>query len=412
MLVAIGFLAIRMVIIYHYFLSYRANHAQAFSDFNFYYYAFDAVLRSAHDPSLIYNTDRLLEFLKNLGVNTEGDILVYCYPPHFALIFSPFAMLPPFAAKLVWTSISVVLCIIGAIMAAKMSYRGADRRVTALLIAITLLSFPVLHDAYLGQSNQLLFFLLAASFFFIERDNRWSAGVLLGVAVVFKVTPLAIVGLLLLRREWRTVISAGLCAIALTLFTASKLGFGIIWSYFTVDMSRFQAQIQSAGGLPGNSSVRGALQTISTSLGMPASEATLHATATIFGAAICVFACYLVFRRSRDRRTDYALACMTMLLASPVLEPIHMVVALLPLVVLIGTALERPDMQQSAFSPRAELLLGAVAVLLLFFLERSATYTVSAFITYALCVARYFPPAAVLARERRDGLARLDSQSI
>ncbi|MDR5759812.1 glycosyltransferase family 87 protein [Caballeronia sp. LZ035] len=410
MLVAMGFLAIRMVIVYHYVLAYRANHPQAFSDFNFYYYAFQSVLNAPHDASLIYNNEQLVAFLNGLGVNTVGDILIYCYPPHFALIFSPLAWLPPFTAKLVWVSMSAILCVIGAVLVAKLSYRGGDRRVTALLVAITLLSFPVLHDAYLGQSNELLFFLLAAAFFLIERNNRWTAGLFLGFAVVFKVTPLAIVGLLLLRKEWRTVLSTFICAGVLTLYTASQLGFKVILTYFTEELARAQAQIAAAGGLPGNSSVRGVLQTLSESLGMPASAAALRLTSTLFAALICLFACYLVLRRSRDNRTVFALACMTMLLAAPVLEPIHMVIALIPLVILIGTALEQTDLQLSAITPRTELLLLAIATLLLFFLERSATYAVSAFLTYALCVARYFPPAAVFARTARNGPGRLDSR--
>ncbi|WP_250482057.1 glycosyltransferase family 87 protein [Caballeronia sp. NCTM5] len=407
MLVAAGSLAIRMVIIYHYTLSYSADHPKAFSDFNFYYYAFSSVLNSPHDPSLIYNNERLVAYLTTLG----ADILIYCYPPQFALIFAPFALLPSFTAKLAWVAMSVVLSIIGAVLLAKMAYRGEDRRVTALLIGVTMLSFPVLHDAYLAQSNQLLFFLLVTSFFLIERGNRWLAGVFLAFAVVFKVTPLAIVGLLLLRREWRTVISTGVCAIAITLFTASKLGFRVIWEYLTVEIGRAQTYILGAGGLPGNSSVRGALQTISEKLGTPASEATLHATSTIFAAIICVFACYLVFFRSRDKRMDYALACMTMLLAAPILEPIHMVVALIPLVILLGTAIERRDLQLSAISPRIEMLLLAIAVLLLFFMERSAMYTISALITYALCIARYFGPATAVRRNQHAESGGLESRA-
>ncbi|SAK81104.1 Polyprenol-phosphate-mannose-dependent alpha-(1-2)-phosphatidylinositol mannoside mannosyltransferase [Caballeronia calidae] len=412
MLVAAGFLAIRMVIVYHYTLSYGADHPRAFSDFNFYYYAFSTVLNSAHDPSLLYNNERLVSYISNLGANTVNDILIYCYPPQFALIFSPFALLPSFAAKLTWVAMSVVLCIVGAILLAKMAYRGEDKRVTALLIAVTLLSFPVLHDAYLGQSNELLFFLLATAFFLVERGNRWAAGVFLALAVVFKVTPLAVVGLLLLRREWRTVVSTGIWAIALTLFTASQLGFRIIWDYFTVEIARAQTHIVSAGGLPGNSSVRGALQTVSERLGMPASEATLHATSTIFAAIVCLLACYLVLRRSQDRRMDYGLACITMLLAAPILEPIHMVVALIPLAILLGTALERWDVRQSAIVPRAEIVLLALAVFLLFFMERSAMYTVSALLTWVLCVARYFLPASERRLNPQVDSGRLDSRML
>jgi hypothetical protein len=107
---------------------------------------------------------------------------------------------------------------------------------------------------------------------------------------------------------------------------------------------------------------------------------------------------------------DYALACMTMLLAAPILEPIHMVVALIPLVILLGTALEQRDLQLSALAPRVELFLLAIAVLLLFFMERSAMYTVSALITYVLCVARYFPPASALRRNRNADTGAFDSR--
>jgi hypothetical protein len=396
MLVGAGLLAIRMVIIYHYTLSYGADHPRAFGDFNFYYYAFSSVLNAPHDPSLMYDNERLVSYLTTLGANVENDILIYCYPPQFALIFSPFALLPSFTAKLTWVAMSAVLCIIGAIMLAKMAYRGDDKRVTALLIAITLLSFPVLHDAYLAQSNELLFFLLAAAFFLIERDKRWMAGLFLALAVVFKVTPIAVVGLLFLRREWRTVISTAICATAITLFTASQLGFRIIWQYFTVEIGRAQAHIASAGGMPANASIRGVWQTVSEKLGMPASEASLHAMSTIVGAFVCLLACYLVFRRSRDTRIDYALACITMLLAAPVLEPIHLVIALIPMMILLGSAIEQRDTQLSAIGPRAEMLLLAIAVFLLCFKERSAMYSVSALITYVLCVARYFPPARAL----------------
>ncbi|SAL81223.1 Polyprenol-phosphate-mannose-dependent alpha-(1-2)-phosphatidylinositol mannoside mannosyltransferase [Caballeronia terrestris] len=410
-LVAMVFLAIRVVIIYHFFLSYRANQAEAFSDFNLYYYAFNVVLHSPHDPSLLYDNNNLLVFLKAMGADPSGFGILYCYPPQFALVFSPFGLMSPLAAKLAWVAMSLGLCIIGVILTAKMAYRGSERRIIALLIAIVLLSFPVLHDGYLGQSNELLFFLLATSFYLIERKHPYAAGSFLALAVVFKVTPLAIVGLLLLRREWRAVVSTIVWAIALSLFTATQLGFRVIWHYITVDVSRANAQILTMGGLPGNSSVRGTLQTLSENLGMPASESVLHATSTGFALIVCMLACYLVFRRSQDRRMDYALACITMLLASPVLEPIHMVVALLPLVIVIGTALEQLEARLSAIAPRAELLLAAIAVLLLFFLERSATYAASAFIIYVLCVARYFPRSTILPRDSRARLGNFNSHT-
>ncbi|VXC92356.1 Polyprenol-phosphate-mannose-dependent alpha-(1-2)-phosphatidylinositol mannoside mannosyltransferase [Burkholderia sp. 8Y] len=397
--VALCFLAIRVVIIYHLFFRNPVRSPDILSDFNLFYYAFNVVLHSPNQASLLYDNARLAAFLAAMGSDASGFGVFYCYPPQFALIFSPLGLLSPLTAKLVWVSASFVLCAIGAVLLAKMSYRGADRRAIIMLVAMTLLSYPVLHDAYLAQSNELLFFLLATTFFLIERDRRYAAGVFLGLAIVFKVTPLAILGLLVLRFEWRTAMSTIVCAGVLTLVTAFKLGFNVIRHFFLFDIFRAQEQIATVGGLPGNGALRAALQTAVQSVGMPASESVLHWSANIFALMVCALSSYLIFRRSRDTRIDYALASMTILVASPVIEPIHMVIALIPLVILIGTAMERPAVRLSAIAPGAEIVVTAIAVLLLYFLERSATYFVAAMLTYALCVARYFPAAFSRSRD-------------
>ena len=397
--VALGFLAIRVMIIYHLFFRNPVHLPDVLSDFNLFYYAFNVALHSPNEASLLYDNARLAAFLTAMGSDAAGFGVLYCYPPQFALIFSPIGLLPPLAAKLVWVSASFALCAIGAVLLAKMAYRGADRRAIVLLVAMTLLSYPVLHDAYLAQSNELLFFLLATTFYLIERDRRYAAGVFLGLAVVFKVTPLAILGLLVLRREWRTAMSTAICAGILTLVTVVQLGFEAIRHFFVSDIFRAHEQLLTGGGLPGNSALRAALQTLSQNIGSPASEPLLHLTANVFALIVCGTSSYLIFRRSRDTRMDYALASMTILVASPVIEPIHMVVALIPLVILVGTALEQHKVRQSAVAPRAELVLAVIAVLLLYFLERSVTYFVSAMLTYALCVARYLPLPLPLTRE-------------
>ena len=148
-----------------------------------------------------------------------------------------------------------------------------------------------------------------------------------------------------------------------------------------------------------NNAVRGAMQTLAATFGMPMSVALLSIASHALVAAACVLSAYLVFRRHRDNRIDYALAAMTMLVAYPILEPIHMVLALIPLLILLGTAFEARGEQLSALAPRWEMLLAVVVVVLLFFAAKFVSYTAAALIIYGLCVARYFPPAA-LGRQR------------
>jgi hypothetical protein len=401
LLIALGCLALHVV---HIVAKFRANPADAFSDFNLYLYAFNAVL---HDPARLYDHDALVAFLQGIGARSTGDDVFYAYPPQFALVFSPLSLLTPLAAKIVWFSASVALFAIGVFLLVKMAYRGDERSVGVLMVAIVLLSFPLLEDTYDGQSNELLFFLLVATFFLVDRGNRYIAGLFLGFAVAIKVTPLAIVGLLLLRREWRTVIMTMVVSIALTLLTTAQLGSRVLWQYFLSDMPRLNdmALAMGGGGAPSNNSVRGALQTLSAFAGMPLSGDTVGLISAAFALAACVFSGWLILRRHQDSRMDYALAIMTMLVVYPVLESIHMVLALIPMLILLGTSFEARTVQLSAIGPKLEMLLGAFAVLLLFFSARFVSYTVASLIIYALCLARYFSPSMKYRRHRARRLA-------
>ncbi|MGF6968795.1 hypothetical protein OKW43_005823 [Paraburkholderia sp. WC7.3g] len=392
LLTAVACLALHCV---HIVAKFRASPPDAFGDFNLYLYAFNVVL---HDPTRLYDHDGLVAFLQRIGARSTGDDIFFAYPPQFALVFSPLALLTPLAAKFIWMAASVTMFAAGVYLIVKMAYRGAERSMNVLLVALALLSFPLVEDTYDGQSNELLFFLLIATFALIERGDRYAAGLFLGFAMAIKLTPVAVAGLLLLRREWRTFMVAVVVAAVLTLLTAARLGFGVVWHYFTVDMPHLNgmALAMSGGGAPMNNSVQGALQTLSATVGMPLSGAVLSTVSMALVLSACLLSAYLVFRRHQDSRIDYALAAMTMLVAYPVLEPIHMMLALIPLLILCGTAFEARDRQLSALGPRLEMLLGAFTVLLLFFSARFVSYTVAAAIIYGLCVARYFSPSTVV----------------
>jgi hypothetical protein len=403
LVVALACLALHIV---HIVAKFRANPPDAFSDFNLYLYAFNGVL---DDPASLYDHDSLITFLQGIGARSTGDDVFYAYPPQFALFFSPLSMLTPLAAKLVWFIGSVLLFAAGLWMLMKMAYRGAERSVTVLMIAVALLSFPLIEDTYDGQSNELLFFLLVATFFLIERGNRYVAGLFLGFAIAIKLTPVAVAGLLLLRREWRTVLVTIAVSTVLTLITAAQVGSRVLWHYFMSDMARLNGMTMAmgGGGAPFNNSLRGALQTLSASVHLPVSSGVLAVISAVFGLAVCVLSAWLVLRRHRDSRMDYALICMTMLMVYPVLESIHMVLALIPLLILLGTACEPRAGRRSMLGSKVEILLGVIAVVLLFFSARFVSYTVAAMIVYLLCVARYFPHATLFRRKRFHPVTRI-----
>jgi hypothetical protein len=386
MVLAVCVLAVRLV---HLYADIRSMPADVFGDFNYYLYAFTTILNHPGDASLLYDRDGLLAFLESMGVQRGGPGLFYGYPPQFALVFSVFGYLPPLAAKLTWVVCSALLFAAGVGMLIKLAYRGSDGGVRLLFVAMALASCPLMIDISLGQSNELLFFLIVATFFFVDRGNRALAGVFLGTAIVLKVTPIAIGGLLLMRREWRTAIVTALTSMAITAFTAWKVGVHTLWHYLVSDMPRLNAQNLKFGGAPDNNSLRGAVQTLAEMAGIHPSESTLHTVWLVTAAIACVMAVVLVFRRHADRRIDFALAVTTMLVASPMLEPVHLLAALIPLAILLGTAFEHPGLRVSALAPRTELALIALTVLTMIVGPHTISYVVAILIVYVLCLARY-----------------------
>jgi hypothetical protein len=389
LVVAIGMLAARIP---HLVNDFRARGIDALGDFQYYYYAFTVVLKHPQEAWTLYDNQHIVAFLQHIGIRDIGAQSFYGYPPQFAVLFSWLALFDATTARTIWSVMSLMFLLVGLALTLHLAYRGKHRGVLVLLIALALLCRPIVDEVYWGQSNALLFFLLAATFFCIERGNRYAAGAFLASAIAFKITPLAIAGLLLLRQEWRTVIATVIFSIVIAALTAVQTGWRVMLHFFLSDLSRLNEQILLIGGAPFNSSFKGALQTLFATAGMAVSTATLGTMSTAFAAAVCLLAAYLVFKRSTVPRMDYALATATMLVASPVLESVHLVVVLIPLLILVGTALEQSQpVSESVLSSRMELALVALTIVLLMFSPRFVSYTVAALLIYALCVARYFP---------------------
>lgn len=358
-------------------------------DFQNYYYAFFVLLKHPAESWALYERGHLIVFLRDAGVTHFTLANFYGYPPQFAAVFQWLAYWDMSTARTIWSLISICSFVIACALTLNIAYRGHGRSVYVLLVAIVLLCRPIVDDIYWGQSNSLLFVMLAATFFLIERGNRYAAGFFLAMAIAFKITPLAVAGLLLVRKEWRVLISTFLVSIVLAWYTALQTGWQVIIGYYMHDLPRLNGVFARIGGAPFNSSLKGVLQTYSGRIS-PMSMETINHLSTIFGLAICLLACYLVWRRARDSRIDYALSTATMLAASPVIESVHMVVVLIPLLILIGTRMEEQRQNESYDLPASvELSLCGLAIVLLMFSARSVTYTVAILLVYFLCAMRY-----------------------
>jgi len=124
----------------------------------------------------------------------------YIYPPAFALLIAPLAVLPTSAASVVWMGINQAALVVAVTL-------GIDRlRPTpwarAAIIAGTATFYPLWIDVVQGQANLLILVLVVGGLAGVLRgDDRWAAA--WGVAAAIKVSPALLLLWLLISGRWR-----------------------------------------------------------------------------------------------------------------------------------------------------------------------------------------------------------------
>ncbi|MDQ6712303.1 MAG: DUF2029 domain-containing protein [Candidatus Dormibacteraeota bacterium] len=124
----------------------------------------------------------------------------YIYPPVFALLVAPLALLPTAAANVVWLLIGQAALAATLIMTLRW-LRPSAWAVTAIICA-TVTFYPLWVDAVQGQANLVVLLLVTAGIADIVQGKPRS-GAALGWAAAFKLTPLILLAWLLIDRRIR-----------------------------------------------------------------------------------------------------------------------------------------------------------------------------------------------------------------
>ncbi|MFH1747413.1 MAG: glycosyltransferase family 87 protein [Planctomycetota bacterium] len=145
---------------------------------------------------------------------------VHNYLPFFAIFMTPWSFLPLRVAIVLFTLMSLGLLGLTITMVEMLlnNKLGAKPR-RALLITLGLILAYVVSSSVLATVNILVLFLIIATWFLVERGHEWQAGVPLGLAVLIKVLPAALIVFFLLNRRWRVA--------GVSLATIVILGFGL-----------------------------------------------------------------------------------------------------------------------------------------------------------------------------------------
>jgi len=243
--------------------------------------------------------------------------LFFSYPPFAAVVMAPLALLPTWLASAMWTGSSVAATAAVVVLVRRALERPAPGWLVALVTVGALALEPVWQNLAFGQINALL--MLAGMVDLVRPEKRWS-GLLLGIAVGVKLTPLVFVVLLVLvgRRAaaGRAMLAfAGTVAVGFVLKPGSALTY---WDEGLVDVPRV-----GPAALAHNQSVYGALSRL---LDGPAPTWLWLAVAGPL--ALTVLIVGAGWWRRGDRVLGTGLGALAMLLASPISWSHHWVWAL------------------------------------------------------------------------------------
>ncbi|MFF0491477.1 glycosyltransferase 87 family protein [Nocardia sp. NPDC004068] len=154
----------------------------------------------------------------SLPKTTIGISLPFIYPPFAALALGPFAMLAWHPANIAFFVVSTLALAVTLYLVARRMWRGNTELVlwaTACAIPLGMLLEPVHSTLDFGQVNLLLMVLVAADC--LAQRPKWRRGMLIGIAAAIKLTPAAFVIYFLVRKDYRSALTAALTGAAATL---------------------------------------------------------------------------------------------------------------------------------------------------------------------------------------------------
>jgi Glycosyltransferase family 87 len=135
----------------------------------------------------------------------------YVYPPPFAILMTPFAMMSAFTASIIWYALSVILVVSSVQMCVTMVC--ARERFSAPPFWLYVLSFAAVllwvgQGLVEGQATLLTLWLLIFALYRSQHDGNISGGAALASAALLKAFPLAFLAYFIAKQQWRFVTAA------------------------------------------------------------------------------------------------------------------------------------------------------------------------------------------------------------
>lgn len=155
------------------------------------------------DPNSIFGQTAKAAFSPASG-DTTG-ITQCLYPPFFSILMSPLTHLPYKIAAQIWYLLSFLFVWLSVFLTVKMVGKSSPAAIASasLITLFAEFAFPMQDLLWSGNVGAAILFLCAAGIFLHNKNYfAWSA-LFIALAVFIKLTPVIIIPLMIMRRQWR-----------------------------------------------------------------------------------------------------------------------------------------------------------------------------------------------------------------
>ena len=182
----------------------------------FQYYAGGHNWRLGLDPYQNHESDP--QALQSPRVRDWG-VSGYIYPPTFLPAYAALSRLSYGVARHLWLAFNLVALAAGIAVAA-LTAKGRRLEVVTAAVLLTMVSYPFLSHVHQGQIDLVVAALTVSAFVLYPRWHGWPSAALLAIAIATKVTPVLVLGVMVLYfRDWRFLLKTLACGAVL--FAAS-----------------------------------------------------------------------------------------------------------------------------------------------------------------------------------------------
>ena len=188
---------------------------------------------------VLENRSAIVRFLSQLqdfdSAETIYDRDNYPHPPLMGLALSQLARLPILAAALVWFYLKVGMTFLAVIWSFRLIEEpGKPFPPWAKGLTILLSLRPILGDLSHGNVNLMVLFLVVACLYAYHQERDLTAGIVLGLAIVCRLTPALLVPYFIWKREWKTLLG---CVFGLALFVLALPALFLGWEQNWKDLT-------------------------------------------------------------------------------------------------------------------------------------------------------------------------------